>query len=165
MGQSNKRNLAESLCGDQGLQLYSLKEYVAKFGFIKTPSWIVMAPNSRYFVMAAANLDEILNELHLKRTSTNTLSDTPQTSEISPSGSSQFPIEKNIPFEHRRKFQLMPYPFKELVPGDSFFIPCEKTEVGKCENALRSFFIQWRKQGREHILKTYKTGVRVWRMK
>lgn len=165
MGRSNKRNLAESLCDDQGLQLYSLKEYIAKFGFVKTPSWIVTAPNSKYFIMAGANLDEILNELNLKRTSTTISSHTSQISEICTSGSFQFPIEKNIPFEHRRKFQLMPYPFKEMVPGDSFFIPCGKTETSKCENALRSFFTQWKKQGREHILKTCETGIRVWRMK
>ncbi len=77
-----------------------------------------------------------------------------------------FRIEKNIPMPRPQLGGPCPYPFLDMLVGDSFFVPSEdaKRTLGMVDKAKRRF-VQTTPGGYRFSCRTVPGGVRCWRTK
>ena len=72
---------------------------------------------------------------------------------------SKFVIEKNIPLAQRKS----PYPFADMVPGDSFLIPESGWDAVKKVSGHIQYFMKSRNPNHKFAVRSTKqNGTRVW---
>ena len=77
-----------------------------------------------------------------------------------------FKIEKSIPVPRRQDYGQSPYPFKDMQPGDSFFVPCTNTTLFKAYTAGVAAASHYLGKGCFSVRKSKDPlGFRIWRTK
>lgn len=69
-----------------------------------------------------------------------------------------YEIEKNVPVPRGTQGGVV-YPFREMQPGDSFFVPKEKAESAK-----RSAYLWGGRHTAKMTTRSADGGVRIWRV-
>jgi hypothetical protein len=81
-----------------------------------------------------------------------------------------YAIEKGIPpptrgrgWKHQRNKKREKYPWRDMSPGDSFFVPCKEADKMRIMNRLTSAGVRAFGTGKAAV-QIFPKGVRAWRL-